>query len=336
MTALIQIRGLRKHYPVRRGLMQQTTGKVRAVDGVDLIIEEGECVAVVGESGSGKSTLGRCVLALVEPSEGSVSFADTDLRSLSAAALRRQRRELQMVFQDPVASLNPRMSVGDVLSEPLEVHRVVPAEGRRTRVAELLRMVGMPADIERSYPHELSGGQRQRLAIARALATTPRFLVADEPVSALDVSLRGQIINLLIDLRERFQLTILLIAHDLAVVEQIADRVAVMYAGRIVELSSTEDVYRSPQHPYTVSLLSAVPGPDPRSRQNRIVLAGEPPDPADLPTGCRFHPRCPVAQDRCRTEEPELSEMEAGHEVSCHYPGELDFQQAWPAEDGTF
>jgi oligopeptide/dipeptide ABC transporter ATP-binding protein len=241
-----------------------------------------------------------------------------------------------MIFQDPVSSLNPRMSVGDLLAEPLKVHRTVPAERRSDKVAELLHMVGMPADVERSYPHELSGGQRQRIAIARALSTGPRFLVADEPVSALDVSVRGQIINLLIDLRERFQLTILFIAHDLAVVEQIADRVAVMYAGKIVELGSTESVYGLPQHPYTASLLSAVPGGGPASRRSRIVLTGEAPDPAKLPGGCRFHPRCPVARDRCSREEPELFEVDSGHDVSCHYPGELGPQEDGPGKHGTF
>jgi len=306
------------------------------VDGVDLTIREGECLALVGESGSGKSTLGRCVLALVEASEGDVYFAGQDLFSLPRSALRRRRREFQMIFQDPIGSLNPRMTVGSILAEPTEIHDIVPVAERRERVLELLSMVGVPATAEGAYPHELSGGQRQRVAIARALATEPRFLVADEPVSALDVSLRGQVINLLTELRERLRLTVLFIAHDLAAVEQISDRVAVMYAGRIVELAPTDRVYRAPQHPYTASLLSAVPRADPRSRRNRIVLSGEPPNLAELPRGCRFHPRCPVARDRCRREEPLLLEVMSGHEVSCHYPGELDWQEGARGMDGTF
>ena len=336
MTDLIEVRELRKHYPVRRGLMQTTTGSVRAVDGVNLRIREGECLAVVGESGSGKSTLGRCVLALVEATEGAVLFAGDDLLSMSRSDLRQRRGQFQMIFQDPIGSLNPRLTVGSILAEPLEIHKTVPPAERRNRVLELLHMVGVSASAERVYPHELSGGQRQRVAIARALATNPRLLVADEPVSALDVSLRGQVINLLADLRQRLQLTVLLIAHDLAVVEQIADRVAVMYAGKIVELASTRSVYRDPQHPYTVSLLSAVPSAEPLSWRNRIVLSGEPPNLAALPSGCRFHPRCPVAQDRCRIEEPTLVEIDLGHEAACHYPGELASPGDTPDEDGTF
>jgi len=324
MTDLVEIRELRKHYPVRRGLMQARTGVVRALDGVNLSIREGECLAVVGESGSGKSTLGRCALALIDASEGEVFFDGENLFALTSAALRKKRRDFQMIFQDPVGSLNPRQTVGSVLAEPLEIHDVVPASDRRNRVLELLHMVGVPESAEGAHPHELSGGQRQRVAIARALASQPRFLVADEPVSALDVSLRGQIINLLIELRERLQITVLFIAHDLAVVAQISDRVAVMYAGKIVELASTSRVFGTPQHPYTVSLLSAVPSADAHSGPQRIVLSGEPPNPAELPRGCRFHPRCPIAQDRCRREMPALIDVEPEHAVSCHFPGELD------------
>lgn len=336
MSELIQVQGLHKNFAVRHGLMRRLTGKVRAVDGVDLVVREGECLAVVGESGSGKSTLGLCVLALVEASQGEVLFAGEPLAALPRPTLRRRRREFQMIFQDPVGSLNPRMTAAKILAEPVEIHQVVPPAERQRRVLELLAMVGLPASAGRSFPHELSGGQRQRLAIARALATEPRFVVADEPVSALDVSLRGQVINLLADLRERLGLTVLLIAHDLAVVEQIADRVAVMYAGKIVESGSTDQIYGSPLHPYTVSLLSAVPGENPGSGRRRIVLSGEAPDPAALPTGCRFHPRCPVAGDRCRAEAPDLVAVESGHEVSCHYPGELDRQQVSHSGDGTF
>lgn len=336
MTDLVQISQLRKHYPVRRGLLQTTVGSVRAVDGVDLSIREGECLAVVGESGSGKSTLGRCVLALSEVSGGKVLFEGEDLLALAASDLRRRRREFQMIFQDPVSSLNPRLTVGTILAEPLEVHRMVPAAQRRDRVLELLEMVGVPASVEHAYVDALSGGQRQRVAIARALATEPRFLIADEPVSALDVSLRGQIINLLAELRARLNLTVLLIAHDLALVEQIADRVAVMYAGKIVELASTAMIYGDPQHPYTASLLSAVPSGGPRSRRHRILLPGEPPDPAALPDGCRFHPRCPIVQERCRREAPALLKVKTGHEAGCHYPGELEWRRDATNEDGTF
>lgn len=325
MTDLVQIQELSKHYPVRRGLMQSTTSVVRALDGVSLGIREGECLALVGESGSGKSTLGRCVLALVDPSAGEVHFDSEDLFAMTSSARRKKRRDFQMIFQDPIGSLNPRQTVGSILAEPLEIHDMVPPFERHSRVLELLHMVGVPESAKAAYPHELSGGQRQRVAIARALASAPRFLVADEPVSALDVSLRGQIINLLLDLRERLQLTVLFIAHDLAVVEQIADRVAVMYAGQIVELASTDRVYRVPQHPYTVSLLSAVPRAERHSGRARVVLSGEPPNPAEFPEGCRFHPRCPIARERCRREEPVLVDVESEHEVSCHFQGELEW-----------
>lgn len=323
MTVLVEIQGLRKHYSVRGGLMQTRAGAVRALDGVDLSIREGECLAVVGESGSGKSTLGRCALALIEATEGEVLFDGENLLALTSSALRKKRRDFQMIFQDPIGSLNPRQTVGNTLAEPLEIHDVVPGSERRNRVLELLQMVGVPESAEGAYPHELSGGQRQRVAIARALASQPRFLVADEPVSALDVSLRGQILNLLIELRERLQITVLFIAHDLAVVAQISDRVAVMYSGKIVELASTERVFGAPQHPYTVSLLSAARGADAHSGAPRIVLSGEPPNPAVLPTGCRFHPRCPIGHERCRREEPALIDVAPGHAVSCHFPGEL-------------
>ena len=318
MTVLMRFEGLVKHYPGSQG-----GGAIRAVDGVTLEVHQGECLAIVGESGSGKSTLGRCALALARPSAGTVYFEGQDLFRLRPQQMRHKRRELQMVFQDPVGSLSPRRTVGQILVEPLEIHETVAASAREDRAAELLDLVGLPSSAMSSYPHELSGGQRQRVAIARALATEPRFLVADEPVSALDVSLRGQILNLLEDLRVRFELTILLIAHDLALVEQLADRVVVMYAGRIVEQSSTESMYRQPQHPYTVCLLGATPGSPATISGTAPVPLGEPPDPSALPVGCKFHPRCPIAIDRCRVEEPGLVESHPGHEVACFLPGDL-------------
>ena len=336
MTDLVQTRGLTKHYPVHRGALQGLSGAVRALDGVDLSIRRGECLAVVGESGSGKSTLGRCVMALTQPTAGSVVFDGVDLTSLSSSELRRKRREFQMIFQDPVGSLNPRQTVGDIVLEPLEVHDFQLPSERQERVMELLSRVGVPARVARLLPHELSGGQRQRVAIARALASEPRLLVADEPVSALDVSLRGQIVNLLAELISNCDLTVLFIAHDLALVERISNRVAVMYAGKIVELAATGQIFRKPQHPYTASLLSAIPGTDLGPRRNRIVLSGDPPNPADLPRGCRFHPRCPIVQDRCEEDEPASAIGENGHQVSCHCPGELDWRGSTADMDGTF
>jgi peptide/nickel transport system ATP-binding protein len=323
LTALLEVRGLAKHFPFRGGVLGRRRGSVRAVDGVDLAVEPGECYAVVGESGSGKTTLGRCALRLIEPTAGSVRFAGEDLLALSPRELRRRRRRFQMVFQDPSSSLNPRMRVGSILGEPLDAHGLgTPAE-RRRRVAELLETVDLPAAAADRYPHELSGGQRQRVGIGRALATAPDLLVADEPVSALDVSVRAQVVNLLARLQQRFALTLVFIAHDLAVVEQIADRVAVVYLGRVVERGARAAVFGAPQHPYTVSLLSAVPAPDPRRRRRRIVLAGEPPSPAAPPAGCPFHPRCPIARARCAVEVPPLAEVRTDHAAACFYPGEL-------------
>lgn len=321
---LLAARDLTMHFPVRRGLLQRVTGHVKAVDGVDIELEAGECFALVGESGSGKTTLGRCLMRLIEPTTGSVRFAGRDLLELGPAALRSQRRHFQMIFQDPYGSLNPRMNIGRILAEPLEVHDIVPREKRPEKVAELLRLVGLPEDSSRRYPHQFSGGQRQRIGIARALAPEPRLIVADEPVSALDVSVRAQIINLLADLQRRFGLTLLMIAHDLAVVEQIADRVGVMYLGRIVEQGPTADLFDGPLHPYTTSLLSAVPVADPGREKERIILAGEPPSPIQPPAGCPFHPRCPVARSDCATSVPVLEAKEPGHLVACHYPGELE------------
>lgn len=318
---LVEARGIVKEFPIRRGLLRRSTGSLRAVDEVDLTVEKGECLALVGESGSGKTTLARCLIRLMEPSAGEVLFRGESLFDLDGPSLRRRRRDFQIVFQDPYSSLNPRMKVGRILSEPLEVHALVPRSGRRERVNELLAMVGLPPSAADHYPHQFSGGQRQRVGIARALATEPALLIADEPVSALDVSVQAQIINLLMHLREQLGLTLLVIAHDLGVVRRVADRVAVMYLGRLVELAPNERLFSQPQHPYTVSLLSAVPGGTPGRRGDRIVLRGELPSPSDPPSGCSFHPRCPIAEERCSAEEPELTEITPNHFGACFYPG---------------
>ena len=317
---LLAARGLVKAYPIRRGALQRAVGAVRAVDGVDLELFAGECLALVGESGSGKTTLGRLLTRLVEPDAGTIAFAGEDLLALRGAALRRWRRHVQVVSQDPWSSLNPRLTVGEAVREPIAVHRLAPRAEQRGRVAELLDLVGLSPELAGRYPHELSGGQRQRVGIARALATGPRRVVADEPVSALDVSVRAQIVNLLADLQQRLSLTLLFIAHDLALVEQLADRVAVMYLGRIVELGPCAEVLARPQHPYTVSLLESVPVPDPGHRP-RASLHGDPPSPADPPAGCRFHPRCPIVRPRCAAADPALEAAGSGL-AACHFPGE--------------
>ena len=328
MTPLLEVHGLRKEYPVRRGPFRRLAGTVRALDGVDLELPAGECLALVGESGSGKTTLGRCAIRLIEPTAGRVVFAGEDLQALSGRELRARRRRFQMVFQDPYGSLDPRQRVDSILDEPLALHSGLDRAGRRERAAGLLRLVGLDPALGERYPHELSGGQRQRVGIARALAPGPELLVADEPVSALDVSIRGQVLALLADLRQRLGLALLLIAHDMAAVEQLADRVAVMYLGRIVELASRAELFRQPLHPYTVVLLSAVPVPDPGRRRSRIVLQGEPPSPLAPPPGCPFHPRCPSARPRCAAELPPLAPVagegrEWERKVACFYPGEL-------------
>lgn len=323
-TPILEARNLRKSFPVKRGVLQRTIAEVQAVRSVDLRIAPAEIYALVGESGSGKTTLGRCLIRLIEPTSGEVLFQGEDLLRLDRTELRRRRRHFQMVFQDPYGSLNPRMRIGKALAEPLAIHEIVDKVDREAEVDRLLEMVGMPASAKRRFPHEFSGGQRQRIGIARALAPRPVFLVADEPVSALDVSVQAQIVNLLKDLQETLQLALLFIAHDLAVVARTSDRVGVMYLGALVEEGPTSTVFDDPQHPYTVSLLSAVPVPEPGAGRSRIVLPGEPPSPTEPPSGCPFHPRCPIAEERCRSDEPELTETSLGHMVACHFPGELD------------
>jgi peptide/nickel transport system ATP-binding protein len=324
MNPLLEVRGLVKRYPIRRGPLRLARGTLTAVGGVDLDVGAGEAVALVGESGSGKTTLARAALRLLEPTAGQVRFAGEDLLALSAGELRRRRRRFQMIFQDASGSLDPRMRVGAAVAEPLAVHGLTPASRRRHRVAELLEQVGLPAAVGRRYPHELSGGQRQRVGIARALACEPELIVADEPVSALDASVRAQVLNLFVSLQQRLGLALLIVAHDLALVEEVADRVAVMYLGRVVEEAPTRRLFERPQHPYTVSLLAAVPVPDPAARRASPVAVGEPPSPLEPPAGCPFHPRCPIARPRCSREVPLLAEVAARHRVACHYPGEAE------------
>ncbi|MFO1460381.1 MAG: dipeptide ABC transporter ATP-binding protein [Verrucomicrobiota bacterium] len=317
--ALLEIEDLRVHFPVEQGIFGRVTGTVRAVDGVSLRVEAGEAVGLVGESGCGKTTLGRAVLRLIPSTSGRVLFEGNDLAALSSRRLRPWRRKFQMVFQDPFSSLNPRLTVGESVGEALDIHGMVPDRtARADRIRALLESVGLQAEHATRFPHEFSGGQRQRIGIARALAVEPRLIVCDEPVSALDVSVQAQVINLLQDLQKERGLSLLFISHDLAIVEHLCDRVAVMYLGRLVETGPCRLLARDPRHPYTKALLSAVPVVDPDSRRKRIVLEGDVPSPLHPPSGCPFHPRCPVAEVRCRSEVPQLKELEKGRQVACH------------------
>jgi oligopeptide/dipeptide ABC transporter ATP-binding protein len=329
MTVL-EVDRLFKEFPIRSGLLQRETDRVRAVQGVSFTIGRGETLALVGESGCGKTTVARCILRAMPPTSGAIRFSprpgtSVDMAPLSRRALRPLRRHIQMIFQDPYASLNPRMMVGDIIAEPLRVNGV-PAAQRRARVGELLDLVGLPAAARTRFPHAFSGGQRQRIGIARALALDPALVVADEPVSALDVSVQAQIINLLLDLQDRLKLSMLFVAHDLGVVRHVSDRVAVMYVGRIVETAPTAALYTRPLHPYTEALLAAVPNPDPAQRENASAPIGEIADPANPPPGCAFHPRCPYAVARCRVELPELQEIAPAHWSACHRAAELSLR----------
>lgn len=316
---LLEVRGLVKHFPIRGGLFGGVIDKVHAIDGVSFTVDEGETLGVVGESGCGKSTTGRCILRLIEPTAGTVWFDGLEVTAMNRQALRANSRAMQIIFQDPFASLNPRMTVASIIGEALAIHRLASSRTQaEQRIVELLETVGLHPDHMRRFPHEFSGGQRQRIGIARALAVSPRLIVCDEPVSALDVSIQAQVINLLEDLQERFRLSYLFIAHDLSVVEHISDRVAVMYLGRIVEIASSKALYRQPRHPYTEALLSAVPIPDPALKRKRIVLGGEVPNPIHPPAGCHFHPRCPHTMERCRIEAPILRDLGNRHHAACH------------------
>jgi oligopeptide transport system ATP-binding protein len=321
---ILSVRNLVKRFPIKGGLFSREVASVQAVSDVSFDIRKGETLGLVGESGCGKSTLGRCILRLIEPTSGQVVFGGQDVTKLGTSELRALRRRMQIIFQDPYASLNPRMTVEDILGEPIDIHRLAPSRpDRRARILKLLDLCGLRREAISRYPHEFSGGQRQRICIARALAVEPEFIVCDEPVSALDVSIQAQIVNLMQDLQKELGLTYLFIAHDLKVVEHISSRVAVMYLGKIAELARSEELYAHPKHPYTRALLSAIPLPDPTYRKERIVLRGDVPSPINPPSGCYFHPRCPIAKDNCRIDAPCLRDLgrpaTGPHDVSCHY-----------------
>ncbi len=320
---LLEVKDMVKHFPVRGGVFSRVRNYVRAVDGISFDLEPGETLGLVGESGCGKSTTGRAVLRLIEPTSGEVSFQGTDVCSLNRESMRRLRREMQIIFQDPYASLNPRMTVGSIVGEPLTIHGIAKGKEKEEQVASLLHRVGLRPEHIRRYPHEFSGGQRQRIGIARALALNPKLIIADEPVSALDVSIQAQVINLLEDLQKEYGIAFVLIAHDLAVVQHVSDRIAVMYLGKIVEMAAADKVVMESKHPYTEALLSAVPTPDPTLKKKRMILTGDVPSPVNPPSGCRFHTRCPYKEDRCVAEEPSMREIATGHFAACHFSEKL-------------
>jgi oligopeptide/dipeptide ABC transporter ATP-binding protein len=317
IAPLLAVRDLKKHFPIKSGLLGRTTSSVKAVDGISFDVMPGEVVGLVGESGSGKTTAGRTILRLVEPTSGEIVFDGTDIARIPAPAMRDWRRRMQIIFQDPYASLNPRMTVGEIVGQALKIHRLASGADMEDRVVQLLQKVGLASSAVRRYPHEFSGGQRQRIGIARALAVSPQFIVADEPVSALDVSIQAQVLNLLLDLKSELQLTLLFIAHDLSVVEYISDRVIVMYLGKIMEVAPARELYRNPVHPYTQALLSAIPVPDPTVRRERVILQGDIPSPINPPSGCVFRTRCPIAAPECAKVEPPLEAVGPGHFKAC-------------------
>lgn len=328
---ILEVKNLKLHFPIHRGLFQRLVGHVRAVDGVSFKLKDGEVLGLVGESGCGKTTVGRTLLRLYDPTDGDIIYHKTNgeavnLSAISQKQMKPLRRELRMIFQDPFSSLNPRLTVKDIIGEPLEIHGIAKGKDAEQRVAELMTRVGLNPALMRRYPHEFSGGQRQRIGLARALSLDPRLVVADEPVSALDVSVQAQVLNLLQELQAQLGLTLVFIAHDLSVVEHISDRIAVMYVGKIVELTETQELLRQPKHPYTEALLSAIPPANPDMQTARIQLEGEVPSPANPPSGCTFHPRCRYAKDICKTDEPQLEEISPGHHVSCHFARELELK----------